>query len=219
MVRILMADAEPLFGEDIFENCVRLLPDVRLQKINRLKNMKDKCLSVASWFLLREGARLFDKNADVENIMEQKGGKPYLVNAPHIHFSISHSGNMAMCAVSLNPVGADIQHICNFNEEICRRYFTSGECNYVMSADSASEKTARFFGIWTCKEAYSKMTGRGLFDFLNFEVAGREDKYNIANSDDVYFHTSGLLEYKLAVCTAGKTEAEYNELDIMSLME
>ena len=53
--------------------------------------------------------KLFGKEAP--NVFKDKNGKPYFDSKPDIHFSISHSGDYAMCAFSDNPIGADIQKI------------------------------------------------------------------------------------------------------------
>ena len=82
-------------------------------------------------------------------------GKPEL---EFCFFSISHSGNYAVCAVAETPVGIDIENTGRFRRREKYMFFTDNETRYVNSADSAR----RFCIIWTRKEAYIKALGEPL---------------------------------------------------------
>ena len=73
-----------------------------------------------------------------------ENGKPEL---DFCFFSISHSGNYAVCAVAETPVGIDIEipEDSEDGENIC--FLADNETRYVNSADSAR----RFCIIWTRK--------------------------------------------------------------------
>ncbi len=94
-------------------------------------------------------------------------GKPY-ANLP-LHFSVSHSGEYVLCAVSDTPVGADIELIKPFRAGMVGRYFTPTEAAYVWSGNPVpdgnvtdADTCARFYRVWTAKESYVKMTGTGI---------------------------------------------------------
>ncbi len=76
---------------------------------------------------------------------------------------MSHSENIALCAVSTSEIGADVQKLCGLNEKICKKYFSSAENDYVESGASSKEKEKRFARVWALKEAFVKMTGDGIF--------------------------------------------------------
>lgn len=83
-------------------------------------------------------------------------GKPRLYHkGEEIHFSLSHSGDYAVCAISDIPVGIDIEKIDTFKPEIANRFFNPSELKYVADAES-------FYRIWTLKEGYLKAVGMGL---------------------------------------------------------
>ena len=42
-------------------------------------------------------------------IRRAAGGKPYFPQYPHIHFNLSHSRGAAVCALSGEPVGVDVE--------------------------------------------------------------------------------------------------------------
>ena len=88
-------------------------------------------------------------------ILKTEHGKPYFRDLP-IKFSVSHSGGMVILAASDKEIGADVQRVNPRSVRVAERFFTEKENAYV-SGDSA-----RFFEIWTKKEAYAKWHGEGL---------------------------------------------------------
>ena len=50
-------------------------------------------------------------------------GKPFFPDLPHIHFNITHSCNVWMCAFSDGEVGVDLQkHVECVNEDMARAH-------------------------------------------------------------------------------------------------
>lgn len=88
---------------------------------------------------------------------EQKGGKPYLPAYPDFHFSLSHSGLWAVCAVSEYPLGVDLEQVRETRRGVAERYFSPEECALLAQLPPAS-----FFDFWTLKEAAVKASGVGL---------------------------------------------------------
>lgn len=120
-------------------------------------------------------------------------GKPSLrgSQAKVLHFNASHSGDHAAFAFTwAGEVGVDIETVraaLPQVEEIARRYFAPGECEQLRALPVA-ERTRAFFQLWTCKEAFVKARGEGLFSGLNrFEVeiqSARLLSVNSARADD-----------------------------------
>jgi phosphopantetheinyl transferase len=99
-----------------------------------------------------------------------QAGKPL---HPEIHFSLSHSKNLAMIAVSKDiPIGIDIEHVRPVPNKllIAKRFFSAIEYDYLMRQTPELQEKA-FFEIWTAKEALTKVKGRRLMDELSLEVA------------------------------------------------
>ncbi len=117
-----------------------------------------------------------------ENPTVRKGahGKPYFRDLP-IKFSVSHCKSRVVVAVSEREIGVDIQHISPRRADITKRFFTEEEAEYVGS------DTARFYEIWTKKEAYSKWKGTPLAENLGICVL------------DLVFYTENDGEYFLSV--------------------
>lgn len=103
-------------------------------------------------------------------------GKPFLVPTPAglpLHFNLSHSGDRVVIAIARTPVGIDLEtprRLGDF-ESMARRFFSPREVR-VLARIPASERLDAFFACWTRKEAYLKLTGRGIAKGLNtVEVA------------------------------------------------
>lgn len=99
-------------------------------------------------------------------------GKPHLARpslAPELHFNLSHSGPLAVIAVAAGRrVGVDVERIRRDIRalRIARRFFSEGEAR-VLEELPPARRCARFFALWTRKEAYIKALGRGLFQPLD----------------------------------------------------
>jgi len=87
-------------------------------------------------------------------------GKP---EVPGLRFNISHSGARALIALSQVEVGADIElPRPRRTDDIARRFFAPGEVQRLFALGDAEARREQFFRLWTCKEAFLKVTGEGL---------------------------------------------------------
>ena len=151
----------------------------RKLKIDRLKKEPAKKLSVAAGMLARHGiAKHFGIHPQDVTFRRDKNGKPY-ADGLDIHFSLSHSGNLAVCAVSDKPVGIDVEKVRSVNMRVAQKMFTQKEQYYIFSDKRKIQK--RFFEIWTKKEAYVKRLGTGISDFQSFDVIGDTSVYLVKN--------------------------------------
>jgi hypothetical protein len=101
--------------------------------------------------LLTEAVRLAWGWSDLPPIARSPRGKPYFPDCPDRWFSISHSGGLALCALSDDgPVGVDIELV---------RPRSLGLPGYAMAP---AERAAwdgtweDFFRVWTLKESWCK---------------------------------------------------------------
>jgi len=88
-------------------------------------------------------------------------GKPHFIQHPELHFSISHSGDLWICAFASREIGCDVQLHTSLRrpDEIVKRYFHPSEQEIYRSA---ADKLTVFHRIWCRKEAAVKLTGHGI---------------------------------------------------------
>lgn len=104
-------------------------------------------------------------------------GKPALAQgliAGPFEFNLSHSGELALCAVSsVGVVGVDIETIRPMEangQNLIGRFFSARERDEFFALPDP-ERLAAFFRGWTRKEAFLKATGTGLSTVLDsFDV-------------------------------------------------
>jgi 4'-phosphopantetheinyl transferase len=94
-----------------------------------------------------------------------------------LRFNISHSGGRALIALAHVEVGADIElPRPRRTDDIARRFFAPGENERLFAISALEARTDEFFRLWTCKEAFLKVTGEGLSrSTRSYEVELRAD--------------------------------------------
>jgi 4'-phosphopantetheinyl transferase len=89
-------------------------------------------------------------------------GKPHLADSG-LRFNISHSGGLAVIAVGHVEVGVDVElPRPRRSDAIARRFFAPGEVERLFTIADEAARADAFFRLWTCKEAFLKVTGEGL---------------------------------------------------------
>jgi 4'-phosphopantetheinyl transferase len=139
----------------------------------------DRRLYVASHVALRLLlARYAGCAPDAVPIAADANGRPVLTGVlSRLHFNVSHSGEMALAAFTLNdPVGVDVERVRDLPDaiQIAERYFAAGEREAIRRAP-AERRSAVFAVTWTRKEAILKALGLGLHAPLDSFETGAPD--------------------------------------------
>lgn len=192
MIKAAYCNVENLDLKKAYE----LVSQSRKEKIDFYRFEKDKKLSAGAYLLLK-------KLLDGEDITETafrtgRYGKAYLSNHDNIHFNLSHSGKMVLCAISDMEVGVDVELIDpEIDLDIAQNYFYNSEYESIMKSDDPSEE---FFRYWVLKESYMKYTGLGMnLELDRFEII-IEEKIRLKNSDEnLKFSLFEIGDYKIAI--------------------
>ncbi len=90
-------------------------------------------------------------------------GKPYFPDGRY-HFSISHTNNHVFCALSRENIGLDAEETTrSVSPNLAKKVLSDREfARYGALADP----DGALLRLWVLKEAYAKLTGRGLGDYL-----------------------------------------------------
>ena len=122
-------------------------------------------------------------------------GKPYFVGRSAPDFNLSHSGELAAAVIGSCRVGIDIQEETETLDasKLSARFFGETEKAALQNAPRA-----RFFELWTKKEALGKLLGVGLSPLLG------KDTNALAAEHGVHFRTTRIVTetatYTLTVC-------------------
>lgn len=184
MVRVFMTNTENLPDPLEHTHWLEGLPEERKDKIKRIRRIKERRQSLGAGLLL-EYAKKQCSGLGISN------------------YNLSHSGNVVICAASNRPVGCDLEIIIGKAPiKVARRYFCKGEIDYLDTLKGV-EQNEEFYRLWTIKESYVKMHGKGLAMGL--------DSFEVIPEKEVKIQKNGVIEgchikeydlsgYKVTVC-------------------
>lgn len=229
MINLYAMNVSPFEDSSLFSKGLSLIDRERLEKVNKLKKQDAKKLSLGAGLLLMFGLNYGLDLGDIEQEIPSYGeieakelveylvqmesprqfqytysthGKPYLAGDSPIYFSLSHSGEYVLLAVSDKEVGADIQMQKDVNfVSLAKQFMTEQEYEAWSREDILNQK-ALFFQIWTGKEAYLKLTGEGMtagFQTVQFDDE-KQTMVDLREKKDVQTWWGALEGYQMAVC-------------------
>ena len=192
--RLYLINTDSLSDKRTFDKWYPLMPAERRKKLDAFKVDSAKRLCLGAGILLHTA--MADLGMADYRVGAGAHGKPYLIesdgnsSAPkaqktdntdmkNIFFNISHSGSMAVLALSGSEVGVDIEEVRHFNDNLVNYAFNDEETelaakmstciNIEISSNSHSnderndpERDLAFTRLWTFKESVMKYTGIGI---------------------------------------------------------
>lgn len=189
---------------EAFANYYAKMPAWRRRRIDSMKHQCGKALSLGVGVLLHKAlSEMGIEEPDEVSLNEYE--KPFYKEHPEIHFSLSHSGTMAMCAISDRPIGCDVERQRQRDFDIAKRFFAKEEYELIKSQPTEQEQTSMFFRIWTLKESFIKCIGTGLSTPLNeFSIILEQEiitlNQTISNSEYSFVELNLDDGYKYSVC-------------------
>lgn len=213
------ADASVLSDENLFAAAYAQASEERKQKTDRYRFCKDQCLSLGAELLLRKALGELGVSALVFSY--GKEGKPYLAGKSGLYFSLSHSGDHVLCAVSDHEIGADIETVRDMDLHVAERFFCRSEYEHIAAQESENAKQTLFYRYWTLKESFVKATGRGLYlPFDRFEIILKDEISVIQNADSRCFFFREYGEIECSRCAVCSVDAPFTgELSVIRLRD
>lgn len=212
-VQVWCAWLDDELGPDAAE---ALSPD-ELGRARSLRFDRDRRRFVNARVLLRRLLASYLK-ADPAEIRFAYGayGKPALAepaSGAHLHFNLSHSGALALYAVSrCGPVGVDLEQVRDLDdlELIATQYFSPAEASRLQAMNAVDRRT-EFFRLWTQCEALGKGRGVDLDEALraqtlDFTPMSWRPRGEIARETKLAWnvtHIRPAKDYLAAVATGG----------------
>lgn len=189
------------------------LPPERRQRALACRFEPDKMRIACAGHLLQRALEKAGIPAEAQIFAENQWGKPYLKDRKDIHFSLSHSGAWAVCAVSDENVGVDVE-LPRCNMAVAKRFFRPEELEGLDDLDRYHQSDA-LNRLWTAKEAFLKMLGKGLtLPLDSFTIRLGETAELVQDYTDrpycLHEYQQGL--YRICLCTTDPTRPEVEVL-------
>jgi len=164
-------------NQDDFDSLLALVSPEKQERIKKFRFVRDAQNCLLGDVLARfEICRIIGFGNSQLEFAANEYGKPFLANAPHIHYNISHAGSYVAFAISDAPVGIDIESVKPVDLKIAERFFTLDETAYIMEGD----QICRFYEVWTKKESRIKWEGRDLhMPLTSFSVFGAIERERV----------------------------------------
>jgi 4'-phosphopantetheinyl transferase len=144
--------------------CWDLLSPEEARRASSYRFAKDRREFVITRAVLRQILAHYTGESSADLCFDSSSsGKPVLRGREGLHFSVSHSADLALLAVARNPVGIDLEHTHSGTlwQTAVGHYLSPREQSYVQALPVAA-RTAALYRCWTRKEAVLKALGTGL---------------------------------------------------------
>ncbi len=162
MPRIYAVKLDFELREDTYQLLIQKVSAGKRARIEKFARREDKirCLYAG---LLTEYAlvRYWNFKKGSISFLTSSFGKPYVEGTNNVHFNVSHSGEWVVCVVDEQPVGIDVERIVPVDLQIAQAYFSNTEKENLFALER-SEQLHFFYQLWTLKESFLKLVGKGL---------------------------------------------------------
>ncbi len=111
-----------------------------------------------AWGLLSDVLRQ-EGIAPLPQVERGRWGKPFFPQRPGLHFNLSHSAGVCLCALADAPVGVDVEVVRPRRPGLPRYCLSDDEYGGFLAAGGG---WGEFFRLWTLKEARCKQLGQAL---------------------------------------------------------
>lgn len=151
------------FSKDIWDfdldAALAEISEQRREQAVKFKHELGQRLCVLAYQLLKQG--LSEVYGIEENPVFEynEHGKPSIIGHPEICFNLSHCKEAAICAISDQPVGVDVESVRSFNESLVRYTMNEDEIRQI---ESSEDQAVAFIRLWTMKESAMKLIGTGI---------------------------------------------------------
>lgn len=154
---------------------------------------------ILAWLLLGQAIEeRFGYTLAQLDIRRGEQGKPCSAAHPEIQFNLSHCGTAYACVVGTAPVGIDVERKFCPKDSLIRKVCHPEEYRLLGQMEDRL-RLRQFRFLWSLKEAYVKMDGRGLgygMDKVNFAPLLPIE----AEPGEFVQRTLGTVEYRICDC-------------------
>ena len=166
-----------LLTEDFLKQTEHLLSVQRAEKIKEYSLVTDRINGTAAYLLLMYALKTEYGIVEKPVFKFCQREKPFLQDHSNIFFNLSHCKNAVACILSDTNTAIDVMDIRKVRESTIRRTCTEKERSELLAS---SDTDRDFIRLWTRKECYAKLDGRGLLlDFTKIDDTVTKDIHTI----------------------------------------
>ena len=163
MTRLYALNLQPL-QKGGWRKWLQVLPPERQARALGCRFDADRARVVGAGWLLRQALLDWGVPEEAQRFGTGPMGKPHL-EGDGPHFNLSHSGQWAVCAISDQPVGVDVE-LPHCSMDVARRHFSPEELEGVEALPPMAQRDV-LNRLWTAKEAFVKALGTGITQELD----------------------------------------------------
>ena len=168
-----------LLSEDIWdfdlEAALKDISEQRREQALKFKHEQGRRLCVLAYLLLKKGLREAYGITESPVFEYNEHGKPAIVGHPEIFFNLSHCKEAAVCAVSDQPIGVDVESIREYKENLVHYTMNDEEICQITATENPA---VAFIRLWTMKEATMKLIGTGISNDMKAVIDHRLYQYS-----------------------------------------
>ena len=170
-MRVLVSEA--IWAFDL-QAALNEISEQRREQALKFKHEQGQRLCVLAYLLLKQALR--EGYGITENPVFEynEHGKPSIVGYPEIFFNLSHCKEAAICVISDQPIGVDVESIREYKESLVRYTMNDEEISEIESSETPA---ASFIRLWTMKEATMKLIGTGISNDMKTVIDTTKYKY------------------------------------------
>ena len=189
-MRVLVS--EGIWDFDL-EAALNEISEQRREQALKFRHEQGQRLCVLAYQLLKQGLR--EEYGITENPVFEynEHGKPSIVGHPEIFFNLSHCKEAAVCAISDQPVGIDVESIREYRESLVNYTMNEEE---IQEIKSAANPAAAFIRLWTMKEAAMKLIGTGISNDMKTVLCRQDLRFETVESVEIrYIYTASRFVF------------------------
>lgn len=172
MIFLYKTDSASVTENSSLEELLNNLPKKMHERAYRYKFSRDAFNYAVGRHLLKKGLEDMGKIHLLDEIRFHENGKPFLED---VHFNISHSDNLVVCAFSTQgPVGVDVEKEKALVLDDFKPWFSKKEWEDISSAENPLH---RFNWYWTRKESIIKAMGVTLSQLHMIEIDASQNYF------------------------------------------
>ena len=200
MVYIFFANINVFKNETDYASAYNQVNEIRRKKVDKNKNQLDKQRSLLAGYLLKYAIIKRGIDYDTCEFVVDESGYEHVLNRDDLFISLSHEGDVCVCAFADAVDGVDVECSSRFEnmnkERISKRIMRSEEL-FIYDSYKSDNRIAFLSKLWTRKEAFSKVCKKGLsMDFKKIDTL-----------DECKFRTFSVYnDYWISVSSAKKID-------------